>query len=76
MTGLGDGRDPIDVGLFEDSADEKKVDHSTEFGCDLGCLDRVVLGGFVKVPFLIVPLEHVSTRVMTAHFQIERDCNL
>src|SRR5262245_19125914 len=49
------------------------MNHAAVLLGDTRCFDRVVFGCVVEVSFLIIPLEHVSPRILRTHLEIERD---
>ena len=70
------GLQPTDIWLLQYTTDTKVMQDATPLLDQLTCLDRIFLSRLIKIPFLVVPLGKPSTRLVSAHFQIERNSNL
>ena len=76
MARLGDLLKPLDIGLFERPPDGKTVNLPATLGHAAARLHRILLGVFVEISFVVVPLRHFPPGKIAAHFQIERDGDL
>ena len=64
---------PVDILLFEHTSDHKKVQRAPRLFHAPGCFDRVAFCFLVEVSFFKVPMDLILRRILSAHFEIERD---